>query len=188
MNYSLGCVRWNRFGQLSARHLDHDELFTFYIAQAPSLGQLLNLTQTVDLHPPLSYLFVRFSFALFGVSTWSCRLPTALAFVLTTALLFWLLKRMFSPVYGLIVGLVLWSGPYTYLAPDRPPLFLAALFHQPDAGELVSGNRKYRPSPLGVVLDMDGAKLKIVGTYANTIDEHELYEISVPANPYHSSQ
>src|ERR1700739_269135 len=89
---------WTRFSQLAYRHLDHDELFTFYIAQARSLNQLVNLTRTVDLHPPLNYLFVRLSFALFGVSTWSCRLPSAVAFVLTTVLIFWLLNRVFSPL------------------------------------------------------------------------------------------
>lgn len=112
---------WVRFSGLSYRHLDHDELYTFYIAQAPGLGKLLILTQTVDLHPPLSYLFVRLSFALFGASTWSCRLPSALAFLLTTALLFWLLKRMLSPLYGLIAVLFLWSGYYSYYAPIARP-------------------------------------------------------------------
>jgi len=42
---------WVRFSGLPYRHLDHDELYTFYIAQAPSLGKLLTLTRTVDLHP-----------------------------------------------------------------------------------------------------------------------------------------
>jgi 4-amino-4-deoxy-L-arabinose transferase-like glycosyltransferase len=117
---SLWCV-WVRFSGLPYHHLDHDELYTFYIAQAPSLGKLLTLARTVDLHPPLSYLFVRLSFALFGVSTWSCRLPSAIAFVLTTAFLFWLLKHMLSPLYGLIAVLFLWSGPYSYNAPIARP-------------------------------------------------------------------
>src|SRR5271170_2449988 len=75
---------WARPHAMATRHLDHDELFTFYIAQAPSLRQMLALTRTIDLHPPLSYLLVRSSFAIFGVSAWSCRLPSFVAFVLTT--------------------------------------------------------------------------------------------------------
>src|SRR5271169_6840335 len=46
---------WMRMKTLGSRPLDHDELYTFYIAQAPTLKQLLALTRTVDLHPPLSY-------------------------------------------------------------------------------------------------------------------------------------
>src|SRR5882762_9371378 len=74
---------WIRLGGFASRHLDHDELYTFYIAQAPTLRQLLTLTRTVDLHPPLSYLLIRASFAIFGVSSWSCRLPSVLAFFCT---------------------------------------------------------------------------------------------------------
>jgi hypothetical protein len=37
-------------------------------------------------------------------------------------------------------------------------------------------------------LDMDGAQLKIVATYANTLDEHELYEVSAPAHYCSSAQ
>jgi hypothetical protein len=32
------------------------------------------------------------------------------------------------------------------------------------------------------------APLKIVGTHANTLEEHDLYEVSVPANPCRSPQ
>src|ERR1700688_3479482 len=80
---SVWCGWMRLTGQLN-RRLGHDELYTFYIAQAPSISKLLTLPRTIDLHPPLSYLFVRLSFALFGVSAWSCRLPSAVAFVLTT--------------------------------------------------------------------------------------------------------
>jgi 4-amino-4-deoxy-L-arabinose transferase-like glycosyltransferase len=105
-----------RFGGMATRHLDHDELYTYYIAQAPSLAKLLTLTRTVDLHPPMSYLLVRLSFALFGLSAWSCRVPSAIAFVLATLFIFRFLKGLFPPIYGLIAVLFLWSGPYSYNA------------------------------------------------------------------------
>jgi hypothetical protein len=124
---SLVCG-WARPYAMASRHLDHDELFTFYIAQAPSLRQMLALTRTIDLHPPLSYLLVRASFAIFGVSAWSCRLPSFLAFVLTTVLLFWLIKDMLSPLHGLIPVLLLWSSPFSYLATEARSYSLLLCF------------------------------------------------------------
>jgi 4-amino-4-deoxy-L-arabinose transferase-like glycosyltransferase len=117
-----------RFVGIASRHLDHDELYTFYIAQAPTLGKLLTLTRTVDLHPPLSYLLVRFSFACFGISTWSCRIPSVIAFVLATGFIFWLMKNVLSSIYGLIALLFLWSGPYSYYALNARPYSLLLCF------------------------------------------------------------
>ena len=109
---------WGHLSGMASRHLDHDELFTFYIAQAPSLRQLFTLTHTIDLHPPLSYLFVRASFAIFGVSSWSCRLPFLLAFLAFSAILFAFLSRLLSPLYGLMAVLMIWSSPYAHLATE----------------------------------------------------------------------
>ena len=71
---SLACG-WGLLQAMVTRRLDHDEIFTFYIAQAPSLHRLLQVSHAVDFQPPLSYLLVRASFAMFGTSAWSCRLP-----------------------------------------------------------------------------------------------------------------
>lgn len=117
---TLWCGRSRLSGQLY-RNLGHDELYTFYIAQAASIHKLLILSRTVDLHPPLTYLFARFSMAIFGASAWACRAPSALAFVATTALIFSFLKRITSALYGLIAVLFLWSFPYVYSAPVARP-------------------------------------------------------------------
>lgn len=119
---------WGHLQTLLTRHLDHDELFTFYIAQAPTVRQLLRLTHTVDLHPPLSFLLVRASFAIFGVSSWSCRLPFLLAFLLASALLFWFVRRLLSPLHGLIAVLFLWSTPDAYLAAEARSYALLLCF------------------------------------------------------------
>jgi 4-amino-4-deoxy-L-arabinose transferase-like glycosyltransferase len=123
----LGCG-WGRMKALGSRQLDHDELFTFYIAQAPTLRQLFNLTHTVDLHPPLSYLLVRASFAVFGPSSWSCRLPFLLSFLAAAALLFFFVSRLLSPLYGLISTLFLWSIPMAYLATEARPYAMLLCF------------------------------------------------------------
>jgi 4-amino-4-deoxy-L-arabinose transferase-like glycosyltransferase len=117
-----------RLGGPASRHLDHDELYTFYIAQAPTLAQLLQLTRTVDLHPPLSYLLVRASFGVFGVSAWSCRLPSALAFFASITLVFWLVKRILSPLYGIISVLFFWSAALTYQPDEARPYSLLLCF------------------------------------------------------------
>ncbi len=122
-----GCG-WGRLHTMLTRHLDHDELFTFYIAQAPTFRQLFKLSHTVDLQPPLSYLLVRASFAIFGVGSWSCRLPFLLAFLATAALLFFFLSRLLSPLYGLIATLFLWSNPYAYLAHEARPYSMLLCF------------------------------------------------------------
>src|SRR5712672_2548711 len=119
---------WIRLGGFASRHLGHYELYTFYIAQAPTLRQLLTLTRTVDLHPPLSYLLIRASFAIFGVSSWSCRLPSVLAFFCTVALVFWLAKRVLSPLYGIISVLFFWSVPFTSQADEARPYSLMVCF------------------------------------------------------------
>src|SRR6202158_4845952 len=119
---------WIRLNSLASRHLDHDELYTFYIAQAPTLRQLLALTRTIDLHPPLSYLLIRASFAIFGVSSWSCRLPSVLAFFFAVALVFWLAKRVLSPIYGIISVLFFWSVPFTYQGDEARPYSLLLCF------------------------------------------------------------
>jgi 4-amino-4-deoxy-L-arabinose transferase-like glycosyltransferase len=124
---SLFCA-WGRLHALTSRHLDHDELFTFYIAQARTLGDLLHLSRTVDLHPPLSYLLVRASFSIFGITSWSCRLPFLLAFFIAGGLLFWLTRHLLSAVYACSVVLLFWSNPFAYQAEEARPYSLVVCF------------------------------------------------------------
>ena len=123
----LGCG-WGALHAMVTRPLNHDELFTFYIAQAPNLSQLFKVSHTVDLQPPLAYLLVRLSFAIFGISSWSCRLPFLLAYLLSAALVFILLRRLLSPLYGLIGTLLLWSNPCAYLAREARPYAILLCF------------------------------------------------------------
>jgi hypothetical protein len=124
---SIGCG-WGHVSTMASRHLDHDEIFTFFIAQAPSLRQLFALTHTIDLHPPLSYLLVRGSFAVLGVSSWSCRLPFLLAFLGASALIYSFLSRLLSPIYGIMSTLMLWCSPYAHLATEARPYSLILCF------------------------------------------------------------
>lgn len=124
---SLVCI-WIRLSNFASPFLGHDELYTYYIAQAPTLKQLLALTRTVDLHPPLSYLLIHTSFAIFGVSSWSCRLPSVLAFISTTVLLYWMVSRILSPLYGITSVLFVWCAPFSYPIDQARPYSLLLCF------------------------------------------------------------
>jgi 4-amino-4-deoxy-L-arabinose transferase-like glycosyltransferase len=68
--------------RLIGRRLWFDELFTYYIAQSPTLARLFDAIAHTDLNPPLIYLLVRLFHSLFGASEIVTRLPAALAFYL----------------------------------------------------------------------------------------------------------
>jgi len=59
--------------------------------------------------PVMLYWLQRTSYAVFGVSEWSARLPSVLAGWLTILLTYELARRMFGPATGLLAGLVLSS-------------------------------------------------------------------------------
>jgi hypothetical protein len=90
--------------------LRHDEIFTWYIAQAPSAGSLLHLTRTVDLNPPLSYLLTRLTFQVLGVGTLQTRLPEMLGFGLALVCAFIFVRRRAGDAFGLLAAVILLSG------------------------------------------------------------------------------
>ena len=98
LKYSLAFPLW------------HDEIFTFFIAQAPGLHDLFHLTANIDLNPPLSYLLTRASFDLFGVGTLQCRLPEILGFALAIVGIFLFVRRRTGNAYGLLAAALLLSG------------------------------------------------------------------------------
>ena len=79
----------------------HDELFTYYIAQARSVSTLLKEIQLIDLNPPLSYLATRLSYSIFGVNTLSCRLPEIAGFLLAMLSVYLFVRRRAGTLYGL---------------------------------------------------------------------------------------
>ena len=99
----------------------HDELFTYYISQAPSLSALLRDTRLVDLNPPLSYLATRLSYSIFGISTLSCRLPEMLGFLLAMLSLYLFVRRRAGTLYGLLAAGLLYGGAPGALAIEARP-------------------------------------------------------------------
>ncbi|MGH9581650.1 MAG: glycosyltransferase family 39 protein, partial [Bryobacteraceae bacterium] len=110
-----------------ARKMWNDELFTFYIAQAPSLGQMFHEIR-LDLNPPLEYLAVRGSLSVFGSNEYAARLPSMLAFFVASASLYWFMARRLSSAYGVLAVAVLWSTPFLYYATEARPYALVLAF------------------------------------------------------------
>ena len=82
--------------------------------------------------PVMLYWLQRGSYAAFGVSEWSARLPSALAALGTVLLVYELARRMFGAATGLLAGVVLASAvEFCVLAhaatPDASLLFFTAL-------------------------------------------------------------
>jgi hypothetical protein len=103
------------------RPLWHDELFTYYIAQAPTWRGMMHLTRTFDLNPPLSYALVRDSIHAFGPSALATRLPSMLAFLLCLVCSFLLVRRWTSTAWGFVaMGLLLSSPGFVFTTEARP--------------------------------------------------------------------
>lgn len=109
------------------RHLWHDELYTYYIAKAPSVAQLLKDVR-LDLHPPLGYLSVRASLALFGDNEPATRLPFLMAFLIGSLCLYRFVAERLRPAYGLLAMLVWWSTPFFMYSTEARPYALVVAF------------------------------------------------------------
>lgn len=111
----------------SSRRLWHDELYTFYIATAPSLSSLWQEIP-LDLNPPFEYFAVRVSTALFGLSGYAVRLPSILAFLFGSLCLYRFVARKLDRWYGLLAILVFWGSPFFYYATEARPYGLVIGF------------------------------------------------------------
>ncbi|WP_162179839.1 glycosyltransferase family 39 protein [Bryobacter aggregatus] len=111
------------------RPLWYDELVTYYIAMSPSWDRFLESVQTVDLQPPLNFLLVRISILLLGDSDFSARVPSLLAFVAASLVVFQLVRHRLGGLFGLMGMAVFWCVWLVYFAVEARPyaLMLALL-------------------------------------------------------------
>jgi hypothetical protein len=107
-----------------SRPLWHDELYTYYIAQAPTFEQMLQETRTLDLNPPLSYMAVRFVFRFLHPGNVSTRLPSMVAFFSAALLLYFFVRRRTNAVYGTLGALLLLGSTYKGYALEARPYAL----------------------------------------------------------------
>lgn len=132
---------------IASRPLWFDELFTFHIAQAPTLGELFRQLRALDLNPPLSYLLTRASMHLFGANALGARIPETLAFFAAMVFLGRLVARRFGPLYGFAASTMLLASPTGDLFTEARPyaLMVAALalawWMTDEAAERLAGGR-----------------------------------------------
>jgi hypothetical protein len=105
---------------MSRRYLWHDELYTYYIAEAPSLAAVWQDIH-LDLHPPLMFFIARLSLSVFGDSAYALRLPFILVFLAGSLCLYLFIARRLRPIYGALAVLVFWSTPIIYYATEARP-------------------------------------------------------------------
>ncbi len=127
---------WILFGLLSLAYLWilkgervkllwHDELYTYYIAQAPSFREMLLWIRTIDLNPPLYYTAARLTFHLLHPSAFSVRLPSMVAYFVATVCLYQFVRRRLTPLYGFLAALVLLGSSFNlYSFEARPYAFV----------------------------------------------------------------
>ncbi len=102
----------------------HDELFMYWISQAPSLRAMWIDLQTLDLNPPLGYLLTRLSFHLLGVNTLATRLPEILGFLVTLLAVFQFVRHRLGAAYGLFSAFLLMQSPVSALSVEARPYTL----------------------------------------------------------------
>ncbi len=88
----------------------HDEIFTYAIAQLPTVHDVMLGTRAIDLNPPLSYLLTRASFHLFGVGTLQCRLPEIAGMLLALTCIFLFVRRRAGNSFGFLAAALLLAG------------------------------------------------------------------------------
>ncbi len=112
----------------AARPLWHDELYTFYIANAPTPQRALEEVRTLDLNPPLLYLLTRLSNALLGMSPLATRVPSLFAFYGFSIFLFAFVRRRLSNLFSAVTVMLFWSGYFFYYAMEARPYALLLFF------------------------------------------------------------
>jgi len=142
-----------------------DELFTYYVAQAPNLPRFFDELAHVDLNPPLLYLLVRFCQSIFGVSEVATRIPSVVGFFAASILAFFLLRRRIGSVWAGLAVLMFWCTPFfRYATEARPYGILLGFFtlllysydklYSSDRTAETSGTLRWRAGILGGSLGM----------------------------------
>lgn len=104
-----------------------DEIFTWQLASQPSVSDLIAALGPMDPSPPLHYLLVRGTHAMFGTGLLATRLPALVSFLVTLILLHRLVLPIAGPLFALVVVAALLLTPALDLATEaRPYAFLLA--------------------------------------------------------------
>jgi len=106
----------------SRKPMWNDELFTYFIAQAPTLSDVWSALLTgADQNPFSFYVLTRWSLALFGVHEWALRLPEMIGVWVAGLCLFSVVTRRTEALYGFVAMTFLFvTGANFYSIEARP--------------------------------------------------------------------
>ena len=107
--------------QTRTKNLWHDEIFTYYIAQAPTFMQMLQWTRQIDLNPPLYYISARACFHLFHPSSFAVRLPSMIGYFIAVICAYLFMRCRLGPLYGMIAALIVMSAGFNGYAYEARP-------------------------------------------------------------------
>jgi hypothetical protein len=102
----------------------HDELYTYYMAQAPSFARMVHWTQTLDLNPPLYYILARATFHVFHPSQLSVRFPSILGYLVAIVCVFLFVRRRTTPLHGWLASLILLGSTFSSYSFEARPYAL----------------------------------------------------------------
>ena len=102
----------------------HDELYTYYIAQAPTFGRMIHWTRTLDLNPPLYYIFARAIFHVVPPDQFSVRLPSMIGYLTALLCVFLFVRRLATPLHGYVAALILLGSSFTSYSFEARPYAL----------------------------------------------------------------
>jgi hypothetical protein len=111
-----------------AQRLTNDEIYTVHISRAPTLHRMIWMAREIDLHPPLHYLLQRAALHVPGPMWLVSRLPSMLAGLVATLVLFRLTAQRLGNLLGIVSAAILWTGPVARQAwQNRPYMIWVAL-------------------------------------------------------------
>lgn len=109
---------------LSMRPLWLDELYTYYIAKAPTAEQFFAALARYDANPPLQGALTMLAMHWFGDSNFAVRIPSMLAFWLASICVFQFVSYRLGRFYGFAAMLALWSTAFFRYASEARPYAL----------------------------------------------------------------
>ncbi|MBU6480053.1 MAG: glycosyltransferase family 39 protein [Nitrospirae bacterium] len=129
----LGAVSFVYFAATSVlasrKPMWNDELFTYFIAQAPSLSGIWSALLTgADQNPFPFYVLTRWSLGLFGVNEWALRLPEMIGVWGAGVCLFHIVAHRSSSLYGFVAMIFLFGTGANFYSYEARPYGLVLAF------------------------------------------------------------
>jgi hypothetical protein len=107
------------------RYVWFDELFTFDIANSPSLQELWHREVSFDLQPPAGYLLSRASMHIFGTTPFGLRFPSMVEFYVGSLAMLLYVRRKAGIAFATMAVLLMWgAAPGLYYAVEARPYAL----------------------------------------------------------------